>query len=191
MGLKLVIVAGHHMRTRVGHALEDMGTTWPSSRPWTTCSRIWDSGIVAAPEADADDYVTEPFEVEEITARLRALRRRARTGDTPDGLRDVLLEAHPHDPLVLSPHNETVRRSDLHLTSTEYRLLHELAHAPGRVLNRRALLERVWNGNVPGNRRVVDVHVRRLRTKIEQEPACPRVVVVTVRGFGYRLDVRV
>ena len=149
-------------------------------------------GIVAALEAGADDYVTEPFEVEEVTARLRALRRRARADRDPDGLRDVLLEAHPHDPLVLSPHSETVRRGDrdLRLTSTEYRLLHELAHAPGRILNRRALLERVWHGNAPGSGRALNVHIRRLRAKIEQDPASPRVVV-TVRGFGYRLDVRV
>ena len=143
--------------------------------------------VVAALEAGADDYVTVPFEVEEVTARLLALRRRARA--VWDGSGDVLLEAAAHDPLVLSPDGETARRGgrDLCLTSTEYRLLHELAHAPGRILNRRALLERVWTGEGPGSDRVVDVHIRRLRAKIERDPARPRVVL-TVRGFGYRLD---
>lgn len=133
--------------------------------------------------------MTKPFRADEITARLRAVRRRARANRDPDGVRDVLLEAHPTDPLVLFPHSETVRRGDrdLRLTSTEYRLLHELAHAPGRILHRRTLLERVWPGNAPSNR-VIDVHVRRLRAKIERDPACPRVVV-TVRGFGYRIDI--
>jgi DNA-binding response OmpR family regulator len=150
------------------------------------------AGIVAALEAGADDYVTEPYEVGEVVARLRALRRRARAGHGQDGLRDVLLEAHPHDPLVLSPVSETVRRGDrdLSLTATEYRLLHELAHAPGRILHRHALFERLWQGAVPGNGRALNVHIRRLRTKIELDPARPRIVV-TVRGFGYRLDVRV
>jgi DNA-binding response OmpR family regulator len=148
-------------------------------------------GIVAALEAGADDYVTEPFDVEEVTARLRALRRRARTAREPDGVRDILLEAGAQAPLVLSPYSETVRRGDrdLRLTETEYRLLHELVYAPGRILRRRTLLERVWHEKVPSGR-TLDVHIRRLRAKVEEDPASPRLVV-TVRGFGYRLNTRV
>ena len=84
-----------------------------------------------------------------------------------------------------------VRRGadEVHLTLTEFRLLCELASPAGRVLSRRALLERVWDRGYFGDERIVDVHVRRLRTKIESNPNAPQLVV-TVRGQGYRLDIR-
>jgi DNA-binding response OmpR family regulator len=75
------------------------------------------------------------------------------------------------------------------LTLTEFRLLCELASAPGRVFSRQVLLERVWEHGFFGDERIVDVHIRRLRTKVERDPGAPRVVV-TVRGLGYRLDQR-
>ena len=78
---------------------------------------------------------------------------------------------------------------EVHLTLTEFRLLCELASPAGRVLSRRALLERVWDRGYFGDERIVDVHVRRLRTKIEANPNAPQLVV-TVRGQGYRLDLR-
>jgi len=146
--------------------------------------------IVAGLEAGADDYVTKPFQIKEITARLRALRRRGRSTDPNAGaLPDQVLDADPDEPLVLSRARGAVRRGeqDIHLTSTEYRLLCELADNPGQVLSRRSLLERVWEHGFFGDERIVDVHVRRLRTKIERNAADP-VVVVTLRGLGYRLD---
>jgi DNA-binding response OmpR family regulator len=147
--------------------------------------------IVAALEAGADDYVSKPFEVKEISARLRALRRRARTSGPLEGTEELVLDADPREPLVLCPARAVVRRGehDVHLTLTEYRLLRELADVPGRVLSRRTLLERVWESNFFGDERIVDVHIRRVRTKIEREPANPKIVV-TVRGYGYRLDIR-
>ncbi|NAZ88099.1 winged helix-turn-helix domain-containing protein [Kineococcus indalonis] len=146
------------------------------------------SDIVAALEAGADDYVTKPFDLGELFARLKALRRRA---EATAGAEEAVVLDSEQGPLVLDTAAGTVRRGErqLHLTLTEFRLLSELAGAPGRVLSRQALLERVWDRGFFGDERIVDVHVRRLRTKVEADPSAPRLVT-TVRGLGYRLDRR-
>lgn len=149
--------------------------------------------IVAALEAGADDYVTKPFVVKEVSARLKALLRRGRvsppTQDTHPP--DVVVLDAGHPPLVLDMGAGTVRRDSeqIHLTVTEYRLLCELASPPGRVRSRQSLLDAVWDKGFFGDERIVDVHIRRLRTKVEKDPSDPKVVV-TVRGLGYRLDQR-
>lgn len=147
--------------------------------------------VVAALEAGADDFLGKPFEIKEMTARMRALRRRARLAAERDGTRELLLEPDPEAPLVLAPDAGAVRRGDeeVRLTLTEFRLLCELADTPGRVLSRQTLLENVWERGFFGDERIVDVHMRRLRTKIERDPSDPRIVV-TVRGLGYRLDLQ-
>ncbi|WBQ03392.1 response regulator transcription factor [Kribbella sp. CA-293567] len=151
-------------------------------------ARVDTHDIVAGLEAGADDYVTKPFQVKEITARLRALRRRLRTGSEP-AEPDIVLDSDPDRTMILSRDRGAVvlRGADLPLTMTEFRLLSELAQVPGRVMSRQTLLASVWEHGFYGDERIVDVHVRRLRTKIERDPAEP-AVVVTVRGMGYRLD---
>ncbi|MBO0810971.1 MAG: response regulator transcription factor [Microlunatus sp.] len=137
--------------------------------------------VVAGLEAGADDYVTKPLIAKELSARIRALLRRAK----PDLERPTTLYAGD---LEIRVEEGQVSRGDeaLALTHTEFRLLVELARMAGRVCSRELLLERVWGYGYFGDSRLVDVHIRRLRAKVERDPANPRRVV-TARGLGYRL----
>jgi DNA-binding response OmpR family regulator len=145
-------------------------------------AQVDDFDVVAGLEAGADDYVTKPFTAKVLTARLRALLRRAQGAADPSG-RMVF------GSIEVSPREGEVRKDGevVHLTRTEFRVLCDLAEHAGQVMSRDQLLQRVWGYDFPGDGRLVDAHIRRLRLKIEDDPADPRLLV-TVRGLGYRFD---
>ncbi|MBN9742884.1 DNA-binding response regulator [Amycolatopsis sp. A1MSW2902] len=138
--------------------------------------------VIAGLEAGADDYVTKPLVAGELAARIRALLRRAAP------VRRCCLQVGD---LLLSTHDDTVSREGvpIRLTRTEFRLLAELAAADGEVVTREQLLHRIWGRDYFGGTRLLDVHIRRLRRKVEPNPDCPRLVL-TVRGIGYRAEPR-
>jgi two-component system alkaline phosphatase synthesis response regulator PhoP len=136
--------------------------------------------------AGADDYVTKPFSMRELLARVKAMLRRHTNQPTTQSSNDQTTQLGEFT-LDESRHEIRKRSQPLTLTPLEYNLLRFLLHHRGMTLSRETLLEKVWGYDYAGDTRTVDVHVRSLRKKIEDNPAAPRCLL-TVRGIGYRLD---
>jgi two-component system response regulator RegX3 len=136
-------------------------------------------------EIGADDYVTKPYSARELIARVRAVLRRG--GESPDGeLLPQVLAAGPVR-MDVERHVVTVDGAEIPLPLKEFDLLEYLLRNVGRVLTRGQLIDRVWGADYVGDTKTLDVHVKRLRSKIEPDPASPRHLV-TVRGLGYKFE---
>ncbi|HEY5303237.1 MAG TPA: response regulator transcription factor [Acidimicrobiales bacterium] len=136
-------------------------------------------------EIGADDYVTKPYRLRELVARIRAVLRRHETTATPL-LSESVVE---HGPLRLDVDARRcfVEGKEIKLRKKEFALMLLLLENPGRVLTRDVLIDRVWGSDYVGDTKTLDVHIKRLRTLIEENPKNPRYIT-TVRGVGYRLE---
>jgi two-component system response regulator RegX3 len=136
-------------------------------------------------EVGADDYVSKPYRLRELVARMRAVLRRAPPVEEPVAEGDVLEVGD----VRLDPgrHEVTVRGEHMALPLKEFDLLEVLLDNAGRVLTRDTLIDRVWGPNYVGDTKTLDVHVKRLRSKLEEDPSRPSRIV-TIRGLGYRYE---
>lgn len=136
--------------------------------------------IVVGLESGGDDYITKPFAARELIARIRALLRRARTEQRTNRITigDVVIDVEGG---AVSKDGTAVQ-----LTKTEFNLLRTMAERPNQVFSREVLLEKVWGYDYLGDSRLVDVHIRRLRAKVESDPSNP-TMIHTIRGLGYKV----
>lgn len=134
-------------------------------------------------ELGADDYVTKPFSSRELVARIRAVLRR---GTEEEDLSTLVVEAGPVR-MDVDRHVVAVRGSQVAMPLKEFDLLELLLRNSGRVLTRGQLIDRVWGSDYVGDTKTLDVHVKRLRSKVEADPANP-VHLLTVRGLGYKFE---
>ncbi|MDP8992120.1 MAG: response regulator transcription factor [Actinomycetota bacterium] len=136
-------------------------------------------------EVGADDYITKPYRLRELVARMRAVLRRAprqeevRSDGAVIEVGDVRLDPERHE--------VTVRGEQVPLPLKEFDLLELLMFNAGRVLTRETLIDRIWGPNYVGDTKTLDVHVKRLRSKVEEDPSRPSRIV-TIRGLGYRYE---
>jgi two-component system response regulator RegX3 len=137
-------------------------------------------------ELGADDYITKPYSARELIARIRAVLRRGGDTDGDAALGPSVLEAGPVR-MDVERHTVTVAGQEIGLPLKEFDLLEYLLRNVGRVLTRGQLIDRVWGADYVGDTKTLDVHVKRLRSKIERDPSSPQHLV-TVRGLGYKYD---
>jgi two-component system response regulator RegX3 len=137
-------------------------------------------------EVGADDYVTKPYRLRELVARIRAVLRRSDTNSNTVVPAPGMIAVGD---VVLDPdeHRVQVAGGDVNLPLKEFELLHLLLANAGRVLPRETLIDRVWGNDYVGDTKTLDVHVKRLRSKIEPDPAVP-TRIVTIRGLGYKYE---
>ena len=142
--------------------------------------------IVVGLELGADDYITKPYSTRELLARLRAALRRSTTpADEADDEADSLVIDENGVRLDSERHTVTVRGEEITMPLREFELLEMLMRHSGRVLTRGQLIDRVWGSNDSGDTETLDVHVKRIRARIEEEPSKPELIS-TIRGVGYR-----
>jgi two-component system response regulator RegX3 len=140
--------------------------------------------IVVGLELGADDYVTKPYSARELLARIRAVLRRSTQNQTD--LEDRILTGGRVS-LDIDRHTVTVDGTAIAMPLKEFELLEVLMRNEGRVLTRGQLIDRVWGTDYFGDTKTLDVHIKRIRSRIEKEPGNP-VMLVTVRGLGYRFE---
>ncbi|MGO2746380.1 response regulator [Microbacterium sp.] len=138
--------------------------------------------IVVGLELGADDYITKPYSSRELLARMRALLRRV--AQTDDDLEERVLEGGRVS-LDIDRHTVSVAGSEINMPLKEFELLELLMRNSGRVLTRGQLIDRVWGSDYFGDTKTLDVHIKRIRSRIEENPGEPSMLV-TVRGLGYR-----
>jgi two-component system response regulator RegX3 len=150
-------------------------------------------------EVGADDYVAKPYRLRELVARMRAVLRRApgsgEAREAPAGSKPEVLAADPDEQVLevgevtldVARHRVWVRGQEIQLRRKEFDLLTLLMENAGRVLTREVLIDRVWGSDYVGDTKTLDVHIKRLRSRVEEKPSAPRWIV-TVRGVGYRFE---
>jgi two-component system response regulator RegX3 len=137
-------------------------------------------------EVGADDYVVKPYRMRELTARIRAALRRTLPADSGSITSDsaVVVGDVSIDP---ERHVVVIRGDQTKLPLKEFELLYVLMANAGRVMTREQLIDRVWGSDYYGDTKTLDVHIKRLRSKVESDPAAPRSIV-TIRGLGYKFE---
>ena len=151
-------------------------------------ARGTEADLVIGLELGADDYVAKPFRIRELVARMRAVLRRAPGPDQPTVDADIDVLEVGDVALDSSRHEVVIRGEAVVLPLKEFDLLELLLENAGRVLTRDVLIDRVWGHDYVGDTKTLDVHVKRLRAKVENDPSTP-TRIVTIRGLGYKYEV--
>jgi two-component system response regulator RegX3 len=147
-------------------------------------ARTSEIDVVVGLEVGADDYVSKPYRMRELVARIRATLRRVPVAEQ---VASVAVVEVGHVRLDAERHEVFVRNQPVKLPLKEFELLEALLNNAGRVLTRDSLIDRVWGPSYVGDTKTLDVHIKRLRSKVEAEPAAP-VSIVTIRGLGYKFE---